>query len=203
MDHRLPIRMTPLTAPGRLALALLALAAAGACRGNATDKLAENGITPVYNEQSGRLDQLLSDRNHDGKNETRAFMDGVVIKSVEIDRNGDSTPDRWEYYNAAPNVIDHAEEANGPDARISRREFYADGVIRRVVDDTDFDGRPDKWEQYEGGALSEVELDLVGKGYASQRLVYAASGDVVRIETDPDGDGVFVPAGPREPGKGM
>ena len=118
------------------------------------------------------------------RQETRAFMDGTDIKYIEIDRNGDGAPDRWEYYGtpaaaagitaAASNVIDHAEEANGPDRTITRREFYVDGVIRRVVDDTNFDGRPDKWEQYERGVLVQVEMDLVGKGYPSRRLVYSA-----------------------------
>lgn len=181
--------------PNRIARTLAviaALAAVPACRANAIDRLAANGISPVYNLQTGKLEQLVSDRDHDGKPDTRAFMDGATITYIEIDRNADGSPDRWEYYAPSPNVIDHAEEANGPDLRITRREFYANGVIRRVVDDTDLDGRPDKWEDYDRGALIKVELDLVGKGYPSQRLVYGPAGDVARIEADPDGDGVFV-----------
>lgn len=171
---------------------LIAIACTVSCR-SGRDPLTTNGLSPVYNAQSGRLEQLASDRNGDGKPETRAFMDGPLIKYIEIDRNGDDVTDRWEFYLAAPNIIDHAEEANGGDRRITRREFYADGVIRRVVDDVDGDGRPDKWEQYDNGVLARVDLDLLGKGFASQRLVYTATGDVVRIETDPEGDGGFVP----------
>jgi hypothetical protein len=191
---------------GRYAAAVLALAVGAGCRDGSQARLAESGISPIYNPQTGRLEQLVSDRDRDGRQETRAFMDGGVIKYVEIDRNGDGVPDRWEYYGSsagaavggsgAANVIDHAEEANGPDRTITRREFYADGVIRRVVDDTNFDGRPDKWEQYDHGVLASVEMDLVGKGFPSQRLRYNASGEVVAVETDPDGRGVFQPVSP-------
>jgi hypothetical protein len=189
----------------------LGLVAAG-CGATNPDPLAAAGITPVYNSQSGRLEQLLSDRDGDGRAETRAYMDGPVIKYIEIDRNGDGSPDRWEYY-AAPasapaaqtvsrtNTIDHAEEVNGPGPAITRREFYADGLVKRVVDDVDADGRPDKWEYYDRGVLARVELDLVGKGYASQRLVYGPDGVVIAVETDPNGDGTFVPASARSAGE--
>lgn len=169
------------------------------------------GIAPVYNQQTGKLEQLLSDRDGDGRPETRAFMDGSVLKRIEIDRDGDGKPDRWEYYAEGSTMasgrtgtggvpmVDHIEEANGTDGKITRREHYANGVIRRVVDDVDLDGRPDKWETYEGGVLTRVELDLVGKGFASQRLTYGPDGSVLKIETDPEGDGVFVTVSSREP----
>ena len=170
---------------------LLVLAASSCHRG--ADPLAANGISPRYNAQSGRLEQLTSDRNRDGKVDTRAFMEGPIIRYIEIDRNGDEAADRWEFYLTTPNIIDHVEEANSDGQRVTRREFYADGVIRRVVDDVDGDGRADKWERYDAGLLARVDLDLLGKGFATQRLVYSPAGDVIRIETDPDGDGVFVP----------
>lgn len=154
-------------------------------------------VSPVYNQETGKLEQLVSDRNGDGKLDTRAFMDGAVLKHIEIDRDNNEQPDRWEYYDkgdkAGAPIIRNADEANGPDNRITRREFYESGVIKRVIDDTNFDGRPDKWETYEGGTLARIDLDLVGRGFASQRLIYNATGDVTRVETDPDGDGVFVP----------
>jgi hypothetical protein len=185
----------------RIALLAAALGAA-ACGATVEDRLAANGISPVYNPRTGALEQLLSDRDGDGRKETRAYMEGATIKYIEIDRNGDGAPDRWEYYSsptaapggAAPaNVIDHAEEANGPGRAITRREFYADGVIRRVVDDTNFDGRPDKWETYDRGVLASVELDLNGAGLPTQRLVYDAAGTVTAVLSDPTGTGVFRP----------
>ena len=161
--------------------------------------------TPVYNKTTGALEQLVSDRDGDGKVDTRAFMEGVRLKHIEIDRNGDGAPDRWEFYTTTPGsgaagqpalntVLSHIEEAGAYDTRITRREFYQAGTLQRVEEDTDLDGRVDKWEIYVGGELARIDLDLVGKGYATQRLIYGRGGDVERVETDPDGDGIFEPA---------
>ena len=152
-------------------------------------------VSPVYNPETGKLEKLVSDKDGDGKVDTWAFMDGAILKHIEQDRNADGKPDRWEYYEAGtitrPGRIRRAEEANGPAPLITRHEHYEDGLISRVIDDTDADARPDKWETYEKGALIRVDLDLVGKGYPSQRLSYGAGGVVLRVESDPDGDGVF------------
>lgn len=140
--------------------------------------------TPVYNQTTGRLEQLVSDADANGTPDARAFMDGVALQRIELDRNQDGKPDRWEHYAPSPGAVGagtspaivRAEEANGPDARVTRTEFYKDGVIARVEEDTDLDGRPDKWETYEDGDLRYVDLDLDGRGVATQRLAYAADG---------------------------
>ena len=185
--------MTRHSVKHRLILATCGCLALGACDG------ARPGgpeVSPVYNQETGKLEKLISDKNGDGKVATWAFMDGAVLKYIEQDRNGDGQPDRWEYYEegtmSRPGKILRADEANGPSKLVTRREQYDSGVIRRVTDDTDADSRPDKWETYENGDLVRVDLDLVGKGYPSQRLTYGAGGVVTRVETDPDGDGVFV-----------
>jgi hypothetical protein len=107
-------------------------------------------VSPVYNQETGKLEKLISDKNGDGKVDTWAFMDGAVLKYIEQDRNGDGQPDRWEYYEegtiSRPGKILRADEANGPSKLVTRREQYDGGVIRRVTDDTDGDSRPDKWE---------------------------------------------------------
>ena len=59
---------------------------------------ANTPVSPIYNPRSGRLEQIVSDRNGDGIVDTRAFMDGPTLQRIELDRNGDSRPDRWEYY---------------------------------------------------------------------------------------------------------
>ncbi|HXT69808.1 MAG TPA: hypothetical protein VN700_08630 [Vicinamibacterales bacterium] len=193
------------TAPALLALAALSTAACER-RGPAATPL----VSTVYNKDNGKLEQLLSDRDGDGRAETRAFMDGAVLKRIEIDRNGDGVVDRWETYASGrvagpgatvePPVIEHAEEANGSGKEITRRQFYAGGVVQRVEEDTNDDRRVDKWEYYEAGRLVRVDLDLVGKGFASQRLIYGAGGAVVRVETDPEGDGTFVAVPVKTPG---
>lgn len=164
--------------------------------------------TPVYNRETGRLEQLVSDRDGDGSIDTRAYMDGTRVVRIEIDRDDDGAPDRFEYYGpttaTGDPVIERAEERQGTPPQVVRREFYQSGLVVRVEEDTDADGRVDKWEYYEGRLLS-VDLDLVGTGKPNRRLHYGADGTVHRVESDTDGDGIFervpAPSGP-PPGQG-
>jgi hypothetical protein len=179
------------------ALALITAACGGA------PAPADNGarVSPVYSEETGRLSELVSDRDGDGAVDTRAFMDGTRVARVEIDRNRDQRPDRVEFYTAAAgapggSVIERAEETDPSTGRVVRRETYDAGAISRVEEDTDADGRVDKWEFYERGVLSRVDLDLTGQGTANQRLTYGRGGAVERVESDPDGDGVFTLVAP-------
>jgi hypothetical protein len=177
----------------------LAITVSAACSNERPARIGD--ATPIYNKQTGALEELHSDRDGDGKVDTRAFMEGVRLKHVEIDRNADGKTDRWEFYVAAPGagagstqtVLSHVEEAGAFDGKVTLREFYQNGAKVRVEEDTDLDGRIDKWEVFERGVLARVELDLVGKGFPSQRLVYRSDGNLDRIETDPEGDGTFVP----------
>jgi len=155
--------------------------------------------TPIYNAQTGRLDELRSDRDGDGTVDTRAFMDGTRIVRIEIDRDNDGRVDRREYYTAGTgqqSVIERAEETSGVDDVVRRREFYVGGVRERVEEDTSLDGQADKWEFYLAGRLVRVDLDLAGRGKATRRLHYGTDGSVDRVEGDPDGDGVFAPVVP-------
>lgn len=174
----------------------LAAVLAAACGSQSPEPATD--ATPVYNQQTGRLEEIRSDRDGDGRVDTRAYMDGTRLLRIEIDRDGDGETDRWEHYaeqrpgQQAP-PIERAEEAGGPERRIVRREFYVDGTIERVEEDTDLDGGIDKWETYRGGRLVHVDLDLARQGRPTRRLVYNAEGGVDRIEADADGDGVFAP----------
>jgi hypothetical protein len=157
----------------------------------------------VYSRQTGRLEKLTADQNGDGKTDIVAFMDGTRLQRIEIDRNSDGAPDRWEEYGPGETatggnpldrwaVLLRAEQSDRPDHQITRREFYANGLIDHDEEDTNLDGKVDKWEFYDRGVLKHVDLDLIGRGSANQRLVYADNGDVERIEVDPEGDGTFV-----------
>jgi hypothetical protein len=179
-----------------------------ACR---PDPAPASSTTAVYSRTTGRLEQIVSDEDGDGAADARAFMDGAALLRIELDRDADGSPDRWEYYEpaagstpgdgTAPRIV-RAEEAHGPDAAISRREFFERGVLMRVEEDTDLDGRMDKWETYTEAVLSQVDLDLGGTGQADRRLVYGPSGDVLRVEADPDGDGRFEPLAADTPATG-
>ena len=159
--------------------------------------------TPIYSQETGRLEQLVSDRNRDGAVDTRAFMDGTTVQRIEIDRNADGTPDRWEHYHTAANArarsdveIARAEEANGSGERITRREFYQRGTVVRVEEDINADGRIDKWEHYTGGQLVRIELDLKGAGFPDRRMTYRRDGSIDRVEVDPEGRGEWRPFTP-------
>lgn len=157
----------------------------------------------VYDRATGRLQILKADTDGNGTMDALAHMDGTRLRDIELDRDGDGQPDRWEYYEpGTPDqptgnrfdrwaLIVRAEEARRPGASPTRREFYARGIIERVEEDTDLDGRVDKWERYERGELRELDLDLAGRGAPTQRLVYGPGGDVIRVEQDRDGDGRF------------
>jgi len=178
----------------------LPLAVLSAACGSSPAPEAGGKPVPEYNRETGKLERLVADRNGDGKPDTWARMDGVHTSQIDIDQDGDGTPDRIEYYGkntaagaTAPSVIERAEE-RGPAGGIVRREHYKDGVLDRVEEDTDGDGRMDKWEHYVEGALARLDLDLTGRGFPSRRLIYAPGG--VRVEVDPDGDGTFEPVPP-------
>lgn len=185
------------SAPAWIRYAACALTLPLVACGGATEPESSSLATPVYNRETGRLEQIVSDRDGDGRVETRAFMDGTRLVRIEVDRDGDEKVDRWEYYVSGADsqeaVIDRVEEAGGTEGAITRRESYADGVLARVEEDTNLDGRPDKWETYQRGHLAYVDLDLEGTGKPTRRLVYAPDGNVERMESDPDGDGLFVP----------
>lgn len=185
----------------RLPLAAVVLLAGSACF--SAPEPAGPPATPVYNQTTGRLEQVLSDTDGDGKVDTRAFMDGRRLQRIEADRDADGRPDRWEYYVDAPpervrpdapdgyTEIERVEEANGPDARITRREVYEQGQLARVEDDSDLDGHVDRWEYYDHGVLSRLEMDLKKAGFPNQRMLFRKDGDIQRVEVDPTGSGVW------------
>lgn len=183
-----------------VALGLATVAASACAPGGAP---VARGITPVYDKTTGRLLELLADRDGDGRPDTHAFFDGARLLRIEIDRDGDGVPDRWEYYAPVPDgsmsvssidgrtFIERAEQLGGTHGRVTEREFYVNGDITRVEQDRDDDGRVDTWEFYREGELQRLELDLLGKGYADRRLIYGPGGGLRGVQVDPDGDGKF------------
>jgi hypothetical protein len=142
-------------------------------------------VVPQYSPDTGRLDQLVVKREETGGVEARAFMKGTTFERIELDTDGDGTPDRWEYYTAtgqagtsgvSGNPIVRAEEATRGDGRISRWEYYDGGAIARVEEDVNGDGKVDKWERYEGGALRSLDLDLSGSGRPERRILFNPDG---------------------------
>jgi hypothetical protein len=181
-----------------------------ACR----DGARPDNIHPEYDAESGKLRVLRYDSDQDGKTDTVSYMDGSRVLRIEIDKDQDGKVERWEHYGADQKLArvgfsrsnDGVEDAwsyAAPDGSIARIEISTrrDGKVSRVErytkeqlvsadEDTDGDGVNDKWETFEAGRLSIVAFDSSRRGSPDRRLIYASDGSV-RIETDPDGDGVF------------
>jgi hypothetical protein len=183
-----------------LAIVLIASALTAGCQPPPNPSPTGATATPVYNPRDGRLEQLVSDVDGNGTLDTRGYLDGRRLARIEIDRNDDGRPDRWEFYRdlngTGPSPtpqpeIERVEEAEGPEERITRREFYEHGQLRRVEDDSNIDGRVDRWEHFENGLLARIELDLTGAGFPDRRLIYRRDGTIDRIEINPEGDGVW------------
>lgn len=181
-------------------------------------------VTAQYDKETGRLRVLSYDSNGDGKPDHWSYMDGTRVLRVEIDRNFDGKVDRWEYYDekqqlskvgfssrddgkpdswayqAPEGMIGRIERSTWGDGKVDRWEYYEKGDLVRAESDTDRDGRVDKWEYWARGRLARVEFDLAHSGRPTRRLVYGKGGALLRIESDPKGDGSFVeiltPRGP-------
>jgi hypothetical protein len=205
----------------RAVLAALAFggAAAGAAACSDPERARLEATTKAtYDERTGRLRELTSDANGNGRIDTWTEMDGARPVRSRSDRNEDGRDDRWEYYDGSGRLVKvgfSRRDTGKPDAwaepgadgrisrilvssageesKIDRWETYdpgAPGVITAVEEDTNGDGRPDKWEQYAGGTLRAAQLDENGDGRADRRLTYE-QGALVLIESDPDERGRY------------
>jgi hypothetical protein len=188
---------------------VLGLLAAAGCRAQQ-----ERRIEPVYDRQTGRLEQLRYDSKGEGV-DTWTYMDGARVRRIEIDGNHDGKIDRWEYYGpdqklervgfsraddgkpdawayaASDGSISRIEVSTRGDGRINRVEYYEKNRMVRAEDDTDGDGKVDKWETYDEGRLTSVSFDTRRRGSPDRRLIYAADG-TARLELDAAGDGHFI-----------
>jgi hypothetical protein len=186
---------------------VLALAAAIGCQRSQTPT-GTSEVQPTYNKDSGRLERISYDRNHDSRMDAWLVMDATRVVRAELDEDFDGAVDRWEYYGdqavpaaAAPTdglaprgALVRAEQATRGDGKINRRESYENGQLSTVEEDTTGDGKVDKWETWSGGALRVMALDTKGTGKPDRRLVYSADGSSPRLEVDEDGTGTFVAA---------
>jgi hypothetical protein len=170
----------------------------------------------TYDTATGKLTELTSDANKNGRIDTWTEMDGARPVRSRIDTNEDGTIDRWEYYDqnghltkvglsrrngdkpdawaysTADGKIARIEVSSTADERhIDRWEFYdAAAALARVEEDTNHDGRADKWERYENGAVATAEFDENGDGRPDRRLTYRDA-ELVLIETAPDASGAY------------
>jgi hypothetical protein len=169
----------------------------------------------VYAPDTRLLVRLDYDSNGDGVIDARTYMHEGRPVRLEADADGDGRIDRWEYYDQGGQLrrIGDASRRDGHedtwvstvddqtwierstrrDGVVDRRELYRGDMLVRTESDTNRDGLPDTWEEFEGGALRVLLLDDDQRsGRPTRRIVYTRDG--TRVETDPDGDGVFTPS---------
>lgn len=198
-------------------LGFAAIAACAACSDPERERLKAT-TKPTYDERTGRLKELTSDANGNGRIDTWTEMNGSRPVQSRADRNEDGRIDRWEYYDTEGRLVkvgfsrrdDGRPDAwaePGSDGRISRVlvsstgdpskidrwETYspsAPDALAAVEEDTNRDGRADKWEKYAEGLLHTAAFDENADGRPDRRLTYRA-GTLVRIESEPDASGRF------------
>jgi hypothetical protein len=172
----------------------------------------------TYDDRTGRLKELTSDANGNGRIDTWTDMDGSRALRSRQDRNEDGRLDRWEYYDNGGKLVkvgfsrrDNGKpdawaepgadgrisrvlvSSTGDEAKIDRWESYDSSDpdrIAAVEEDLNGDGKPDKWEKYSGGQLQIAEFDENRDGRPDRRLTYQA-GALVLIESEPDATGRF------------
>ena len=198
-------------------LAALTVCASAGCSDPERERLAAT-TKATYDERTGRLRELTSDANRNGRIDTWTEMNGNRPVRSRADRNEDGRDDRWEYYDVSGRLVKvgfsrkdsgkpdaWAEPAadgrisrvlvssTGDESRIDRWESYdpaSPDVLTAAEEDTNGDGRPDKWEQYAAGRLRAAAFDENGDGRADRRLTYER-GQLVLIESNPDDRGGF------------
>jgi len=161
-----------------------------------------NGKIDTWTDMDGTRPILSRiDLNEDGKIDRWEYYDekGQIIK-VGFSRKDDGKPDAWAYAGPDGKVSRVEISSTGDEKKIDRWEHYdasqtgpkgdPTGALVSAEEDTNGDGRPDKWETYENGTIKTVAFDEKGVGYATRRLTYE-KGQLVLIETDPDGKGGF------------
>jgi hypothetical protein len=172
------------------AFALAALVCAACSDGDRARLKATTKAT--YDERTGRLKELTSDANGNGRIDTWTEMDGNRPLRSRQDRNEDGRLDRWEYYDDGGKLVKvgFSRGDNGkPDAWA---EPGPDGKISRIlVSSTGEESKIDRWETYDTeGQLRTAAFDENHDGRPDRRLTYQA-GTLVLIETEPDASGQF------------
>lgn len=107
----------------------------------------------TYDERTGRLKELTSDANGNGRIDTWTDMDGSRPLRSRMDRNEDGRLDRWEYYDDTGRLVKvgfSRRDDGKPDAWAVPA---ADGRVSQVlVSSTGDESKIDRWETYDPSA---------------------------------------------------
>ena len=166
----------------------------------------KNGRNDAVSIMDGtRIDRIELDLDENGKVERWDFYRADrTLEKVGLSRMNDGVMDSQAFYRADGSLL-RIEVSTRRDGRYDRVEFYENGTLVRSEDDANGDGRPEKWDTYRAipGApagqpaygIASSAFDDDGRGTPQRRFVYGDKGNIERVEIDPDGDGMFEPAG--------
>ena len=177
-----------------------AAVALSAARVKAADQLARavNGeLGPLKLERAKFSAQIDSDEDGRIDRWEEYGADGALTVA-RIARAKQGTPDQIIYMKAGGDVdrIEYLEvsDVTGKEG-VVRREFFERGQRIRAEEDADGDGLMDRWEHYDAaGAQIAVEFDTIQPytGKPNRRMNYSPSGELLSIETEPDGAGGYL-----------
>ena len=146
-----------------------------------------------------QVERIEIDEDEDGTVDRWEFYDANRrLQRAAFSRQHNGVLDATAFY-AADGEVQRVEISTAGDGRFNRIEFFQSGSLARVEEDTNGDGRVDKWEAYAtgpGGDSGEPRIvaasfDDAFRGTPTRRFVYRPDGGVLRVELDPDGDGIF------------
>jgi len=130
------------------------------------------------------------------------YNDDGSLQKVGLATRNDGVMDNQVFYSPS-GAMERIEISTRRDGRFDRTEYYTNNVLIRSEDDTNHDGRPDKWDTYMPVAkaaaglpaytITSTAFDEDGRGKPTRRLIFGSGGSIVRVEIDPDGDGIFSP----------
>jgi hypothetical protein len=145
-----------------------------------------------------RVDRIEVDEDEDGKVDRWEFYEESRLVKVGYSRRNNGIADAIAFY-GTDRAVERIEISTRADGHFNRVEYYRSEALARVEEDTNGDRRPDKWESYTrdpgvppgASRIVSAAFDDAFRGTPNRRLVYGADGGVLRVEVDPDGDGVF------------
>ena len=120
-----------------------------------------------------------------------------ALEKVGLSRFDDGIMDSVAFY-TAQHTVSRIEISTHRDGTFNRVEYYVNGALDHSEEDTNGDGRVDHWETYRAAASSSsapayevaaASFDDAGHGTPTRRFIYGSGGAIVRVETDPGGDG--------------
>jgi hypothetical protein len=182
----------------RVAAVLAQTAAVSACSDPDKARVRQTTV-PTYDQSTGKLIQLTSDRNKNGRIDTWTDMDGSRPLRSRVDLDEDGRIDRWEYYDATGALVKvgfSRTHEGKPDAWA-----FADGngrIVRVEVSSTADERHIDRWEHFDPasagqdaaapGPLAAVEEDANGDGRPDKWERYA-NGVLATVAFDENFDG--------------